>query len=511
MSLDALRREIGAVNDFLCAASLLVWDSRTMMPPGGVEARGHQIATLMGAARERLLSKGLRRALDSAASAIQSQPADSADSREVAAVREAVDFHSRIPEDLIRRKAELRARANVSWMNARKANDFSIFAPHLAETVDLQRAYAEAIGFQDHPCDALISLYEPGETVASIRARFGRLRPALRDIRTVAERKAQARTDFMRRSFPAQAQRLFGESIAQKFGYDLNRGRLDFTVHPFEISFTRHDVRITMRRADSFEPPAIFGAFHEVGHALYEQYVDPTYTRTALATDLKQLYAVGGTSFGAHESQSRLWENHVGRSRPFWDQHFADLKAAFAPSLDDVDAARFHRAVTRISPGLIRTDADELTYDLHIMLRVDLEADLIGGKLKVADIPEAWNAAMQQGLGLTPDGDADGCLQDIHWSSGMFGSFCTYTIGNVMAAQLFETSIKEAAVADGFGRGDYGPLHSWLKMHVWQYGRRFGRDEILTRATGRPLDVDSYIRHLTRRYAGGESPASALQ
>jgi carboxypeptidase Taq len=391
----------------------------------------------------------------------------------------------------------------VTWIEARKQNDFSIFAPHLTETVDLQRAYTDAIGYEAHPYDALLSLYEPGETVTSIRALFDQLRPALRSIRQAAESKGDARVDFMGRSFPAEAQRLFGERIARKFGYDLARGRLDFTVHPFEISFTRNDVRITMRRAETFEPPALFGAFHEVGHGLYEQNVDPAYTRTALASDLKQLYAVGGTSFGAHESQSRLWENHVGRSRSFWALHFADLQGAFAPSLDDVDAEAFYCAVTRVRPGLIRTDADELTYDLHIMLRVEIEADLIGGKLKVADIPEAWNAAMQRDLGLTPPGDANGCLQDIHWSSGMFGSFCTYTIGNVMGAQLFETAMKENALADASGQGDYAPLHSWLKEHVWQHGRRFARDEVLQRATGRALEVEPYIGHLTRRYAQG--------
>jgi carboxypeptidase Taq len=501
MSLDALRREIGAVNDLLCAASLLVWDSRTVMPAGGVEARGHQIATLMEATRDRLLAPAASRALEAAETAVQAAPEDAAERREVAAVREAILFHGRIPADLIRRKAELRPRANAAWIEARATNDFRVFAPHLAATVDLQRAYADAIGYAGHPYDALLSLYEPGETATSVRALFDRLRPALRDIRLAAEAKGAPRTDFLRRPFPAEAQRRFGERIGQAFGYDFARGRLDFTVHPFEISFTRHDVRITMRRAETFAPPAIFGAFHEVGHGLYEQNVDPAFTRTALATDLRQLYAVGGTSFGAHESQSRLWENHVGRSRPFWDLHFADLAAAFAPALDDVDAAAFHRAVTAVRPGLVRTDADELTYDLHIMLRVEIEADLIAGTLKVADIPEAWNAAMGRDLGLVPTGDADGCLQDIHWSSGMFGSFCTYTIGNVMGAQLFERATADEGVAAGFGRGDYAPLHAWLKSQVWQHGRRFTRDEILERATGRALEVEPYLRHLTTRYA----------
>jgi carboxypeptidase Taq len=501
MSMDALRREIGAVNDLLCAASILVWDSRTVMPAGGAETRGHQIATLMEGARERLLSAPTLRALDAAEATVQNKAGDDADHREVAAVRDAVNFHRRIPARLIRAKAELRPKANATWIEARAKNDFSIFAPHLAETIDLQRSYAEAIGYSNHPYDALLSLYEPGETAASIGGLFDKLRPVLRDIRAAAQDKGEIHADFMARSFPAEGQRRFGETIAGKFGYDLNRGRLDFTVHPFEISFTRNDVRITMRRSETFEPAAIFGALHEVGHGLYEQNVDPAYTRTALTSDLKQLYAVGGTSFGAHESQSRLWENHIGRSRTFWDLHYGDFRQMFAPSLDDVDAAAFYCAVTKVHPTLIRTDADELTYDLHIMLRVELESDLIGGKLNVADIPDAWNAAMKRDLGLTPPDDARGCLQDIHWSSGMFGSFCTYTIGNVMGAQLFETAMQDQGLSDGLARGDYAPLHGWLKEHVWRHGRRFSRDEILMRSTGRTLAVEPYIRHLTKRYS----------
>jgi carboxypeptidase Taq len=501
MSLEALRRDIGAVNDLLCAASILVWDSRTMMPAGGVEARGHQIATLMGCARQRLLDSATVSALEAAERMVEGRPDDDAERREVAAVREAVDFHRRIPADLIRAKAELRPKANAAWIEARSRNAFSIFEPYLAKTIDIQRAYADAIGYDAHPYDALLSLYEPAETVASIRGLFDELRPNLRRLGEAASARPDPDAGFMTRPFPADAQLHFGLRIADRFGYDLDRGRLDFTVHPFEISFTRYDVRITMRKAETFEPPAIFGAFHEIGHGLYEQNVDPAYTRTALASDLKQLYAVGGTSFGAHESQSRLWENHVGRSRTFWELHFGELRDAFAPSLDDVDAQAFHRAVTRVRPGLIRTDADELTYDLHIMLRVELEADLIAGRLGVSEIPEAWNAAMERDLGRAPAGDADGCLQDIHWSSGMFGSFCTYTIGNVMAAQLFKAAMKDAAIAEAFRRGDYAPLHGWLREHVWRHGRRFSRDEILARATGRGLDASPYVEHLTARYA----------
>jgi carboxypeptidase Taq len=228
--------------------------------------------------------------------------------------------------------------------------------------------------------------------------------------------------------------------------------------------------------------------------------VDEAYTRTALATDLVGLYGVGGTSFGAHESQSRLWENHVGRSARFWARHFPDLRAAFPDALADMNADAFHAAVTHVRPGLIRTDADELTYDLHIMLRVELEARLIAGEIGARDVPAAWNEAMRRDLGREVPSDAMGCLQDIHWSSGMIGSFCTYTIGNVMAAQLFEAAKRDPQVSEGLASGRYGPLHDWLREAVWRHGRRFSREEILARATGRGLDPAPYLAHLSARY-----------
>lgn len=500
MSLQDLRLEIGAVNDLLCASSLLVWDSRTMMPKGGAAARGAQIATLVEAARARLMGPATARAVEGARREVEGLPDDDAAAREVRAVDHALAFHARIPADLIRAKAELRASANAAWIEARAANRFDLFEPFLARTVGLARDYAAAIGGGGHPYDALVGIYEPGESVESLDRLFATLRSGIRPLLERAAARPAPRLDVMRRSFPAQAQLAFAARIAQAFGYDLDRGRLDFTVHPFEISFTRHDVRITMRRAETFDPPAIFGGFHEAGHGLYEQNVDEAHTRTALATDLVGLYAVGGTSFGAHESQSRLYENHVGRSPAFWRRHFPDLQAAFPGSLDDMDADAFHAAVTHVRSGLIRTDADELTYDLHIMLRVELEARLIAGEIEARDVPEAWNEGMRRDLGVEVPSDAKGCLQDIHWSSGMIGSFCTYTIGNVMAAQLFAEARQDGGVAAGLEAGDYAPLAGWLRERVWRHGRRFTRDEILARATGRALDPAPYLEHLATRY-----------
>jgi carboxypeptidase Taq len=262
-------------------------------------------------------------------------------------------------------------------------------------------------------------------------------------------------------------------------------------------------VRITTRYKRDYLPASFFGTVHETGHGLYEQGVDAAYTRTTLATDLIGLYAVGGTSFGAHESQSRLWENHVARSRTFWQLHFAELQRHFPEQLADVDAEAFYRAVTRIEPGLIRVEADELTYDFHIMLRVDLECALMDGSLKAADLPEAWNAAIRRDLGLQVPDDARGVLQDVHWSTGYIGSFPTYTIGNVMAAQLMETlRHKDRDLDAALQAGRYEVLAEKLRDAVWQHGRRFTRDELLARTTGRALDPEPYLRYLARKYAG---------
>jgi len=501
MSLHDLRERVGAINDVLCALSLLIWDSRTMMPAGGIQSRGAQIATLTRLAHGLLLAPDMRRAVDGAQREVDGREDDDPDRRAVEQTTAAIAFHDRIPPDLLERKAAQRAICNAAWVEARRKSEFPIFAPHLKTTIDLAREYADAAGWERHPYDALIALYEPGETYASLQGLFAELRPGLKAVLDRALGRPRPRTDFLHRGFPEERQRELALSFATAFGYDVDRGRFDTTVHPFEVSFTRGDVRITTRYRSDYLPTALFGAMHEAGHALYEQNVDPAFTRTTLATDLIGLYAVGGTSFGAHESQSRLWENHVGRSRDFWRLNFPKVRDAFPESLGDVDADAFHAAVNVASPSLIRTEADELTYDLHIMMRVDLEAALIAGDIAVADVPAAWNERMEVELGLKIPSDREGCLQDIHWSSGMIGSFCSYTIGNVMAAQLFQAACAaEPGIRTTLAGGDYGPLRTWLTEKVWRHGRRFSRQEILTRASGRPLNAKPYLAYLSGKH-----------
>ncbi|KQT51562.1 carboxypeptidase [Devosia sp. Leaf420] len=500
MSYAQLMETVGQVNDLLNAQSILSWDSRTMMPHGGHETRGKQLATLSVLTRDLLVSANTRSQLDKAEAEVAGMADGSVEKVMVAQVREAIDWHLAIPAELTRKRAELGSNGHAIWAKARAESDFSQFAPILEQTVALNREMAEAIGYSEHPYDALMYRFEPGETVATLKPLFDRLREGLIPLVKAIGEKDQPRFDFLERHYPVDQQHAFALKMAQKVGYDLNRGRLDTTLHPFEVSFTRNDVRITTRFNPNYMAASLFGALHEAGHALYEQGVDPAYTRTPFATDLVGLYAVGGVSFGAHESQSRLWENHVGRSREFWQVNFAEAQKFYPEQLTDVTAEEFFRAVNRCKPGFIRVEADELTYDFHVMLRTDIEAALIDGSLAVKDLPEAWNAKIKEYLGLDVPNDANGVLQDVHWSSGQIGTFCNYTIGNVMAGQLFETAKQDATIASGLATGDYEPLRAYMVENVHQHGRRYMRDELLIKATGRRLDPEPYIAHLTSKY-----------
>ena len=501
MGYKAFLERMGEVNDLLNAESILKWDARTMMPPGGADTRAKQLATLTVMARNHLVADETRRLLDLAETETVSLPDDSVERTICAQVRAAIDYHLRIPSALVQKRAEVGSIGQHIWAKARAEDDFESFIPVLEETVALNQEMAECIGYEEHPYDALMYRFEPGETVRSLQPLFSALREGLIPLVRAIGEKEPPRDDFLATPYPVDKQLTFALKMARKLGYDTNRGRLDLTVHPFEISFTRNDVRITTRVSDDWMPKCLFGTLHETGHGLYEQFCDPAYTRTPLATDLIGLYAVGGVSFGAHESQSRLFENHVGRSREFWDQNYGDLRDAFPEQLAGVDTETFWRAINRVQPGLIRVESDELTYDFHIMLRVEIEAALVDGSLAVKDLPEAWNSRMKDYLGLDVPNDRLGVLQDVHWSSGQIGTFCNYTIGNVMAGQLFASAMQVDAVREGMGSANYLPIREWMTEHVHRHGRRYTRDQLLEKATGRTLDPTFYIEHLTRKYS----------
>lgn len=487
---------IGRLNDVLCAANALQWDARVMMPPEGAKTRGHQLATLKGIAREMILDP----ALAGTAKALLDDP-DDMTRRAAQAVLAAKEYHARIPAALLRRQAEQSALAGAAWADARAKGDYAIFQPWLEEVVNLARETAKATGYDAHPYDAMVKVFEPGETAASLATLFDQLKTGIKPIFDAARGRPAPRTDFLYRAYPADAQRRFCQTLAETLGYDRARGRLDTAVHPFEISFTRQDVRITSRWETNYLPMSIFGTIHETGHALYEMGVDPSLTRGVHATDMIGLYAVGGTSFGMHESQSRLLENHVGRTAAFWERHFGTLRDCFPEQLSDVTIGEWIAAVNRVEPGPIRVQADELTYDLHIMLRVRIEMALMDGSLSVADIPGVWNDAMRDDLGVDISSDTMGCLQDVHWSSGYIGSFPTYTIGNVTAAQIMTHFDRTRTdIRDALNQGETTTLSKALQDTVWRHGRSRNRGEIVRSLGVDGSDPADYLTYLCKKF-----------
>lgn len=499
---DAFAERIAKVNDLCCVMNLLVWDSRTQMPPDGAATRGNQLSTIAGLAQELFTSPETLQLIEAAEKEVAGEDPDSYRVRAVKYAREHYEIGKRIPTAVVTELNELKTESQAVWAEARSKNDYAMFKPYLEKIVRIQRQIAEGIGYKEHPYDALLQRYEPGMTAARLKALFAELKAGLTPILEKARRHPEARHDFLTaRTYPGAQQLAFATEISKKFGYDFNRGKIDLTVHPFEISFTRQDVRITTRINESYAPQALFGLFHETGHALYEQGADPAITRTALATDLLDLYAVAGTSYGTHEAQSRLWENLVGRAEVFWQNHFDLLKQYFPEQLQDVTPQEFYKAVNRVKPSLIRTESDEVTYNFHIMLRVEIEMGLLDGSISLDDLPRVWNAKYEEYLGVTPPDDKMGCLQDIHWSSGLFGSFCTYTIGNVMSAQFFEAALKQnPQIEADLAAGKYESLLTWLQQNVYRHGHAYLPDELLRRSTGSPLTTAPYLNYLTRKF-----------
>lgn len=489
-ALDALKSRLADVIHLGHAAAVLDWDQQTYMPRGAVEARAEQKATLSKLAHE-LLTAGETGRLLERAEAEGAAP----ESREWAllrVVRRDYDQATKLPTELVTEVTRTTSIAQEEWAKARAANDFPAFAPWLERIIDLERRVAQALGFRDRMYDALLDQYEPGATAAQIDQVFAGLKAELIPLsRAIFARIDSVSDAALKADFPEEDQRLFAESVLRDCGFDFERGRQDRSVHPFCTSFSRNDVRLTTRYDRRFLPMALFGSLHEMGHGLYEQGISQELEGTSLA---------GGASLGIHESQSRMWENLVGRSRPFWSHYFPRIQQVF-PSLQEVELEGFYRSINRVDRSLIRVEADEVTYNLHIILRYELENDLLEGRLTVADAPEAWNAKMREYLDLTPPSNREGILQDVHWSIGILGYFPTYSLGNLMSVQLFEAA--RAAVPElpeCFARGEFQPLLGWLREHVHRYGRTYLPNELLRRATGQPLSAEPYLRYLKAKF-----------
>ncbi len=489
-NLFELRTHLARICDLNHAAAALEWDQETYMPEGAAQARAHQIATLRRFAHELLTSETTARQLDALTG--ESYEDGSDEEALVRITKRDYDRATRIPAELVSEMAEAAALSRQAWKAARENDSFKTFAPHLQKIVDLNIRKAEALGYDEHVYDALLDEFEPGMKTAEVARIFSDLREQLVPIVKTLTSLDRPDDSMLRRHFPHDAQWDFGLRVIRDMGYDFNTGRQDISAHPFTTSFSISDVRLTTRIDEHFFNPAFFGTLHEAGHGMYEQGIDASLERTPLAD---------GTSLGMHESQSRLWENLVGRSRPFWNHYFPKAQKTFPEALGGVNQRDFYRAINRVQNSLIRVEADEVTYNLHIMIRFELETELIEGKIKIAELPEAWNDRMQAYLGIRPTNDAEGVLQDIHWSLGAIGYFPTYALGNLMSTQLFDqANLDIRNLGEKVGSGSFSELLSWLREHVHRFGRKKTATEILHDTTHKAFSVDSWIQYIQRKY-----------
>jgi carboxypeptidase Taq len=489
---ERLKERLATISDLRSTKSLLFWDQQTYMPGGGVAGRAEQMATMSRLSHEMLTDSEMARLLEAAG-----EPDPS--SEEGALLRRAwrdYDRATRLPTELVAEISRATSMAEPAWVQAREKSDWSLFAPHLEKVLSLERESAEHLGYEDHPYDVLLDAYEPGAKTTRLSSMFEELKKGIVPlISAVVQRSrdgAKDRAALLYGDFDEAHQETFGRAVISAFGYDWKRGRQDRSVHPFCVSPGPGDVRITTRFDRGWLAPALFGTMHEAGHALYTQGVNPNYARTPLG---------GGTSMGIHESQSRLWENLVGRSRPFWSHHLPKLQEFFPEALGGVDTETFYRAINVLEPSEIRVEADEVTYNLHILLRFELEVALIEGTLSVADLPAAWNEKMEEYLGITPKNDSVGVLQDIHWADGLFGYFPTYAIGNVLSVQLFDEATRaHPEVPEQIREGQFSTLLGWLRENVHLHGARYYPDELVERVTGCPLDTAPYLSYLNEKF-----------
>ncbi len=485
--LTAELREIALLGSI---GSVLGWDERTQLPPKGTDHRAAQATLMAGMVHDRFTA---RKVGDLLAAVEASGP--TGDAAAIAReVRRDYDRATKMPASLVAEQTGTAVLAQAAWADARASSDFAAFAPWMEKTLDLKRQEIAAVGYEVHPYDALLDEFEPGMTTADVQRMFDELRGPLVDlIGRIGDAPRQAPVDILHRRFPAAAQETLARAASAAIGFDFTAGRLDVSAHPFCTDLGPGDVRMTTRYDEHNFGDAFFGVLHETGHGLYEQGLPAA----AFGTPLGQ-----AASLGVHESQSRLWENFVGRGRPFWDHFLPAARRAFPGPLERVTDEDWYRAANAVRPSLIRTESDETTYNLHVLIRFELEIAMVTGDLSVADLPGAWDQRMQKYLGLTPPDAAHGVLQDIHWSGGAIGYFPTYTLGNLYAAQLFDAATADLGDLDApFARGEFSPLLGWLRDKVHRHGRRYPAAELVQRATGKPPSADPLLRHLRARAA----------
>jgi carboxypeptidase Taq len=487
-----LIRRLREIHTLRGISAVVGWDEQVYMPPKGGEARAKHSALLATLEHDRQADPALGEYLRACRNDPKLSPAQKALVREA---RRDYDKATKIPFELVRAISETSVKAHAVWVEARKTNSFRSFAPLLSRLVRLRKDEAKALGVPKGgvPYDALLNQYEPGATVRELDPLFARTREmTLAVLRRIAASRRKPDVSILKRRYPIEGQEKLSALLLKFMHYDLKAGRLDRSVHPFTTGIDIQDVRITTRYEERWLPGGLFGTIHETGHALYDQALPLAYAGTPLAEYL---------SMGLHESQSRLWENQIGRSRAFWTFLFPKLRGLFRDTLKDVGLDDFYAAINAVRPSLIRVEADEVTYNLHIIVRYELEKALFSGDLSVKDLPAVWNSKMKEYLGIVPRTDAEGVLQDVHWSSGSFGYFPTYLLGNLYAAQWMATLRRDFPDLDKrLARGDFLTVKKWLNEKIHRHGRRYSASELCRRVSGETLNPEHFGNYLKDKY-----------
>lgn len=483
---------------------VLGWDLEVNLPSKASHGRAEQSAYITKLVTEKWLDSEFRNLLEKANDPSVAKAMDGKEKAIVRNLNRGANFYYKVPKEIVIELSEETSKAFVAWAKARQENDFKAFLPHLKKLISLSQTIAEKVGYKDDPYDALLDLYEPELTSAKCKEVFSLLTPQLSDlVRKIKDSETYEKQSSIlspELEFSQADQEKVSHFVLRKIGYDLDAGRLDIAPHPFTIELGREDVRITTRYKKNEFVESIMVAMHEGGHALYEQGVSGDYTDTPLG---------GGVSLGIHESQSRFWENQIGRSREFIQYLNPVIRSFFHAQLKNVSDSELFMLFNKVTPGLIRVEADEVTYNLHIALRFELENELINGRLKPEDLPEIWNAKMKEYLGITPENNAHGVLQDVHWSHGSFGYFPTYTLGNLYAAQITESMRKEIEISKAwpFGleklseKGEFGTILSWLRSNIHIHGSLYFPAELIKKVTGEALDAKYFLSYITHKYS----------
>lgn len=490
---DSLLQKVHQINDIDRANAVLAWDREVNMPKAGLQERVAQMTTLSRLSHEMFTADEMGELIAAASAELNGASYDSDEASLLRLLERTYADARKLTPEHVTRSSEVGGLAHRAWVQAREENDFESFRPWLEQVIELCQERAGLYGYEDEPYDALLDKYETDMKTAEVRAIFDALKADLVPLREAIDASATAVDDsLLHRPYPIEKQQAFARYIASALGYDFERGHLGTVVHPFSITFSRNDSRITTRWYPDDLRASLFGTMHESGHSMYEQGTAPELSRTPLAR---------GTSLGVHESQSRMMENIVGRSRGWWEVHFPQLQATFPEQLSGNTADEFYRAINKVQPSFIRVEADELTYNFHIILRFELEQAMLNGELAARDLPEAWNARMEELLGIVPPTDTLGCLQDVHWTRPGFGYFPTYALGNLYATQWFETAmVEDPTIIEEMTQGKTDALVAWLRENIHRHGRKFTPRELVQRVTGRPLSHDAFIRYANAKF-----------